>query len=66
MVQNGGIYTVLVSFTVPSALSREKVFFDTSPTQAIFTANNNANLLHFHFVLNCVISLLLSNPESSQ
>ena len=36
MVLNGGISTVLVSFTVLSTLPREKVFSDLSPAQTIF------------------------------
>ena len=59
MVLHGGISTVLVSFTVPFTLSREKVLLDLSSTQAISTVNNDAILLHFHFVLSCDISFSL-------
>ena len=64
MVLSGGISTVFVSFTVPSTLSREKVFTDTSPAQAIYLVNNDTGLLHFHFVLNWFISLLLFKSKA--
>ena len=59
----GGISTILVSFTIPSTLSREEVFSGTSLIQPIFTANNDVNLLHFHLHLIVLFLYHLSNLD---
>ena len=59
MVLNRVISTGLVSFTVPSTLSREKTFSVPFLPLAIFPVNNDAILPHLNFMLNHNISFLL-------
>ena len=46
---------ILVSFTVPSTLSREKFFPVSFLICAIFPVNNYAILPHLHFMFSCDI-----------
>ena len=55
----------LSTFYSPVYFIKGKVFFDLSLTQAVFPVNNDAILLHFHFVLSCVIFSLTKSRAFS-